>query len=573
MVVTAALVAASCTDPLPPEVASGSPAAEVVNFPVSAGPGLREAAARRGVMIGGAVNAIWLGQAPPYVRWSGDTTQKWNGEVWPDTTRLDVGYRDVVERELSLIKPEFHFLWAVMTPRRWDWDGGIQSPGSLWCDSTTSRVCLQETQAIIDFARARGMKVHLPGVITWNYVPVWIARPNKDPNITLSQVKANMDTAMSVPTLHYFFREHIQRLVRWAEANGVDAIDVVNEALKADGTAVASPFVLLKTEAAAMGIVADDLAYVEMAFRYAREASNGSIKLFINENGVEMNDARQSAKSQAYFDLVYRLWRKGLIDGVGFQMHYSTAFSPSAAQLDDLIRKYTWLSLRVRFTEVDYGSKYSEGDGFATSQAEFFRRVVDRCVAHSGTCDAVTQWGVSDRYTWLRTLPVDTGYSERGLMWDRSHQPRPAYERVRNTLVGEQYFQWFSEDCYLANNPDVEDAVVAGTFSSGWEHYSKYGKWENRTTRCHSPWFDEEFYRVKHPDVRDAINAGIFRTARSHYERYGRLEGRQDFLNEACYFARNPDVPLIVATNRYVRSARDHYLYGGAQEGRATTCP
>jgi SAM-dependent methyltransferase len=41
----------------------------------------------------------------------------------------------------------------------------------------------------------------------------------------------------------------------------------------------------------------------------------------------------------------------------------------------------------------------------------------------------------------------------------------------------------FNESDYLAANPDVVAAVKEGVFQSGWEHYERYGKNEERTLK------------------------------------------------------------------------------------------
>ncbi len=41
----------------------------------------------------------------------------------------------------------------------------------------------------------------------------------------------------------------------------------------------------------------------------------------------------------------------------------------------------------------------------------------------------------------------------------------------------------FDDAWYLVQNPDVAEAVKAGMFASGWEHYQQYGKWEGRPGR------------------------------------------------------------------------------------------
>ena len=41
--------------------------------------------------------------------------------------------------------------------------------------------------------------------------------------------------------------------------------------------------------------------------------------------------------------------------------------------------------------------------------------------------------------------------------------------------------QLFEEDFYLANNLDVAQAVAAGEFRSGFEHFIRFGRVEGRS--------------------------------------------------------------------------------------------
>lgn len=133
----------------------------------------------------------------------------------------------------------------------------------------------------------------------------------------------------------------------------------------------------------------------------------------------------------------------------------------------------------------------------------------------------------------------------------------------------------FDSAYYLDLNPDVAAAVAAGTFSSAFEHYLAYGQYEGRlfsaeAARSGLSWFDSAYYLTMNPDVAAALDAGIFSNALEHYVKYGQAEGRNAnrYFDADYYLAQNPDVAAAVA-NGIFPSALDHFLRAGGAEGRA----
>src|SRR5688572_5361844 len=81
----------------------------------------------------------------------------------------------------------------------------------------------------------------------------------------------------------------------------------------------------------------------------------------------------------------------------------------------------------------------------------------------------------------------------------------------------------FDELSYLELNPDVEAAVLAGSISSGREHWTKYGSQEGRlTTRPERPegappeWNEFNYLRAN-PDVGAAVRSGGFSSGYEHW--------------------------------------------------------
>ncbi len=97
----------------------------------------------------------------------------------------------------------------------------------------------------------------------------------------------------------------------------------------------------------------------------------------------------------------------------------------------------------------------------------------------------------------------------------------------------------FDEPTYLLLHPDVAERVAAGDFSSGYEHWVRFGQREGRLARFRKsgaaavgkdldipPDFDEDAYLFLNPDVSWMIAKGVVRSGYDHYAAFGRKEGR-----------------------------------------------
>ncbi|HVB68898.1 MAG TPA: glycosyltransferase family 4 protein [Acetobacteraceae bacterium] len=81
---------------------------------------------------------------------------------------------------------------------------------------------------------------------------------------------------------------------------------------------------------------------------------------------------------------------------------------------------------------------------------------------------------------------------------------------------------WFSEAFYLARYPDVAEAVRAGIWRSGYQHFLHHGAFELRSP-CAA--LDLAWYAAQYPAVRAAIESGVAREAYSHFLLFGRQGG------------------------------------------------
>lgn len=82
----------------------------------------------------------------------------------------------------------------------------------------------------------------------------------------------------------------------------------------------------------------------------------------------------------------------------------------------------------------------------------------------------------------------------------------------------------FDEEAYLAENPDVADAIAKGKIESARLHYIGYGYFEGR--KGAGPAIDAQWYLSKYPDVAAAVREGRIESAEAHFVLIGGGEGR-----------------------------------------------
>jgi len=101
------------------------------------------------------------------------------------------------------------------------------------------------------------------------------------------------------------------------------------------------------------------------------------------------------------------------IDGIGMQMHVKVDDDISVELVDEAIKKFGSLGLKVHITELDVKCpKCIPGnDAELQKQADIYRNVVQACLQNKGVCEAVLTWGFTDRFTWIGSgnypLPLD----------------------------------------------------------------------------------------------------------------------------------------------------------------------
>ncbi|KAH9133630.1 hypothetical protein AeRB84_020324 [Aphanomyces euteiches] len=115
--------------------------------------------------------------------------------------------------------------------------------------------------------------------------------------------------------------------------------DVLNEAVADDGSG-------LKRDVFYNTIGPD---YVAKIFTLARKYAPKGVKLFYNDCGCDT----PGAKANQCFNLVKGLKDKGLIDGMGFQMHLTQ--NQNLAGQADLFKRFSDIGVTIHVTEMDVG--------------------------------------------------------------------------------------------------------------------------------------------------------------------------------------------------------------------------
>lgn len=249
--------------------------------------------------------------------------------------------------------------------------------------------------AMVDFARANGKEIHGHALVFDKQTPAWLARyPSAE------QVAAAMRKY-----IHTTIGRYKDRVREW---------DVVNEAFDGAGRYRDSFW----HQRLGSG-------FVELAFQYAREA-DPTARLYYNEYAAE----RRGPQRDAVYDLVRRLKERGLVDGVGLQMHTALYEEPSQAELEQTLGMYEALGLDVQITEMDVlarrdGNPASLADRLAT-QAGVYGAAARACEAVVA-CKRFTVWGVGDRFSWR-------GAEELPLLLDADLRPKPALATVKDAL-------------------------------------------------------------------------------------------------------------------------------------------
>jgi endo-1,4-beta-xylanase len=327
---------------------------------------------------------------PITLRQAGDQAGILVGAAVRPSSFSEAAYSQTVAREFNMVEPEDAMKWWVVRRDQGNFD-------------------FQEGDAVVRFALAHRMKIRGHCLVWDHNNPVWLAQGH----FTSDQMSQ---------LLH----EHIATVMKHYDGQ-VFAWDVVNEAMDENGRFKDSPWY----NQPGIGFSGKGSAYVEQAFRWARDADPHALLFYNEAEGEGMNH-----KSDAIYAMVKDFKQRGVpIDGVGLQLHISRLDFDTAAVRANIAR-LTALGLQVHITELDVSLPVDSTGNASTEdlqrQADVYAGVARACLQNPG-CAAIQTWGFTDKYSWIGSH--SHGLQGAALPFDRSYKIKPAYQAIFQALA------------------------------------------------------------------------------------------------------------------------------------------
>jgi endo-1,4-beta-xylanase len=320
-------------------------------------------------------------------------------------------YRNTFLSNFDSMTPENELKMAALEPHRGKFD-------------------FTAADQLVRFALDHGKTVRGHALIWGQSLPLWVVDHGatddlglKLPPISLPELPGPLGTLLTNTAtaltgwrrddLLAVMENHI-RTVMAHFAGEIGEWDVVNEPMADDGSL--APTVWER-------FIGPD--YIDLALRTAH-AADPKAKLFINDFAVE----GPGRKLDGLVNLVTGLLARGVpLDGVGLQMHTHIAGFLDEATIENTMRRFANLGLKVEITEMDVGTSLldvTRADRLAR-QAQAYSAAAQACNAVVA-CTRFTTWGFTDAVSWLAV-------GESGLLFDRRYRPKPAYAAVRSAFA------------------------------------------------------------------------------------------------------------------------------------------
>ncbi len=339
--------------------------------------------------------------------------------------RKDPKELEIIAREFDCVTPENLMKWQYVHPR----------PGFYNFD---------QSDEFMDFADAHGLDV-VGHVLVWHsQVPDWVFQGEEGNPVSRDVLIERM-------------RDHIHTVVGRYKGR-IRYWDVVNEAVDTrmeeddslppdeDGNPQKKCIAFYR-KSPWLEIIGPD--YIELAFRFAREADPDASLLY---NDYSMTDLE---KTRFVADMVRNLKVQSVpVDGVGMQGHWHLEY-PARDELQDAIDILASAGVSVSITELDIGvlprfendagadinnlgtyrselNPYTNGvpQQVEQKQIEKYRMIMEVLLENREHVDRVTFWGVSDLYSWKNDFPI-RGRTDYPLLFDRQMQPKAAVDMLK----------------------------------------------------------------------------------------------------------------------------------------------
>jgi endo-1,4-beta-xylanase len=313
----------------------------------------------------------------------------------------------LVKRQFNTITPENVLKWEVVHPQ-------------------PNTYSFTASDRYVEFGERNGMFIIGHTLVWHSQTPRWVFQ---------DAAGAPLSRDALIQRMH----DHIATVVGRYKGR-VQGWDVVNEAVEEDGTMRRSPW---------FNIIGED--FVALAFKFAHEADPAA-ELYYNDYSIENAPKRNGAAT-----LIRKLQAQGIhVAAMGLQGHDKMTW-PTVGQQDSTIAAFAALGVKVNITELDIdvlpaatrsltadvglraGLEASTNpyagslpDSVQQALAARYADLFGVFLKHRDVIDRVTFWGVADADSWLNNWPV-RGRTSYPLLFDRRHQPKPAFDAVMQT--------------------------------------------------------------------------------------------------------------------------------------------
>ena len=212
----------------------------------------------------------------------------------------------LIGREFNCATAENAMKWEAVEPRNNDFEFKL-------------------ADQYIDFCRQHNLTIIGHNLCWHSQLPSWVFKPDAgQQKLTREVLLKRLKNHITTVATHFKGKVH-----GW---------DVVNEAI-ADRTGEYRDSIFYR-------VIGKE--YLALAFKWAHEADPDA-ELYYNDYNLDADDAKRARA----IELVKYLREQGArIDGIGLQGHYNLT-TPSAGKIDETIRMFAALGLKVMITELD----------------------------------------------------------------------------------------------------------------------------------------------------------------------------------------------------------------------------
>ncbi len=279
-------------------------------------------------------------------------------------------------------------------------------------DLSHAAVDFTRVDALLSFARERGIAVRYHTLVWHNQTPVWFFREKWENGPDAPA--ASREVMLS--RLENYIRDVMEH-VNTCFPGVVYTWDVVNEAIEPEQGGPG----LFRTRSPWFMTTGQD--FLPAAFRAARRYAAPGQTLCYNDY-----NAFVPVKRDAIMEVLKMLQAESLVDTMGMQGHYVLDWLNVEA-CESAARAYAALGLKLQVTELDiHCNRNDEAHVAALTEAYRSWFAMMKKLSQEGfDIEAVTFWGVTDADSWLPGFRREPSYP---LLISADRKTKPAFDAV-----------------------------------------------------------------------------------------------------------------------------------------------